>query len=171
MLAAAWSGVWFYARGQAEARINDWQAQQAKAGREFTCGKQEVGGFPFRIEVRCTNAAVELKDTQPALAIRLKEILVVAQVWDPKLLIAEFTGPLSAAEPGQPPHVDRELDARAGERARHALGAGTRLDRGRQSQARRRGFGQRRCSIQSTPSFMRACSSAHGRTIRRSISR
>jgi hypothetical protein len=105
VLAAAWSGVWFYASSEAKVRINDWQEQQAKAGRVFTCGKQELGGFPFRIEVRCTNAVAELKDTQPPLAIRLKEILVVAQVWDPKLLIAEFTGPLSASEPGQSPHV------------------------------------------------------------------
>jgi hypothetical protein len=102
-LAAAWSGVWYYAAGEAEARINDWQAQQAKAGRVFSCGSQKVGGFPFRIEARCVNASVELKDTQPPVAIKLKEILVVAQVWDPKLLIAEFTGPLTAAEPGQPP--------------------------------------------------------------------
>src|SRR5688572_26722093 len=102
-LAAAWSGVWYYAAGEAEARINDWQAQQATAGRVFSCGSQKVGGFPFRIEARCVNASVELKDTQPPVAIKLKEILVVAQVWDPKLLIAEFTGPLTAAEPGQPP--------------------------------------------------------------------
>jgi hypothetical protein len=102
VLAAVWSGVWYYAAGQAEARINDWQAQQAKAGRTFSCGSQKVGGFPFRIEVRCGEVAVELKDTQPPLAIRLKEIHVVTQVWDPKMLIAEFTGPLTAAEPGQP---------------------------------------------------------------------
>ncbi|MEA2877761.1 MAG: hypothetical protein QOF14_2957 [Hyphomicrobiales bacterium] len=102
-LAAAWSGIWYYAAGEAEARVNDWQAQQAKAGRVFSCGSQKVGGFPFRIEVRCGDVAVELKDTQPPLAIKLKEIHVVAQVWDPKMLIAEFTGPLTAAEPGQPP--------------------------------------------------------------------
>ena len=66
-----------------------------RPGRVFSCGSQTVGGFPFRIEVRCADAAVELKDTQPPLAIKLKEILVVAQVWDPKLLIAEFTGPLT----------------------------------------------------------------------------
>jgi len=102
-LAAAWSGIWHYAAGEAEARVNDWQAQQAKAGRVFSCGSQKVGGFPFRIEVRCGDVAVELKDTQPPLAIKLKEINVVAQVWDPKMLIAEFTGPLTAAEPGQPP--------------------------------------------------------------------
>jgi len=103
VLAAAWSGIWYYAAGEAEARVNDWQTQQAKAGRVFSCGSQKVGGFPFRIEVRCGDVAVELKDTQPPLAIKLKEIHVVAQIWDPKLLIAEFTGPLTAAEPGQPP--------------------------------------------------------------------
>jgi hypothetical protein len=105
VLAAVWSGIWYYAAGEAEARVNDWQAQQAKAGRVFSCGSQKVGGYPFRIEVRCGDVAVELKDTQPPLAIRLKEIHVVAQVWDPKLLIAEFTGPLTAAEPGQPPVI------------------------------------------------------------------
>jgi hypothetical protein len=103
VLAAAWSGIWYYAAGEAETRVNDWQAQQAKAGRVFSCGSQKVGGFPFRIEVRCGDVAVELRDTQPPLAIRLKEIHVIAQVWDPKMLIAEFTGPLTAAEPGQPP--------------------------------------------------------------------
>ena len=106
VLAAVWSGVWFYAAGEAESRINDWQTQQAKAGRTFACGTQTVGGFPFRIEVRCVNAAVELKDTQPPLALKLKDILVVAQVWDPKLLIAEFTGPLSVSDPGQPPYAN-----------------------------------------------------------------
>jgi hypothetical protein len=103
VLAAVWSGVWYFAAGEAEARVNDWQAQQAKAGRAFSCGTQKVGGFPFRIEVRCGDVTVELKDTQPPLAIKVKEIHVITQVWDPKLLIAEFTGPLTAAEPGQPP--------------------------------------------------------------------
>jgi hypothetical protein len=39
-------------------------------------------------------------------------------VWDPKLLIAEFTGPLTVAEAGQQPHVVRLVVAGAGERAR-----------------------------------------------------
>jgi hypothetical protein len=104
-LGAAWTGVWFYAAGEAEKRMNAWREQQARAGRVFGCGTQAVGGFPFRIEVRCTAATAELKDTQPPIAIKLKEILAVAQVWDPKLLIAEFTGPLMVADPGKPPHV------------------------------------------------------------------
>src|SRR5205085_999049 len=71
----------------------------------FTCGKQAVGGFPFRIELRCTDVSAELKDTQPPLALKLKEILVVSQIWDPKLFIAEFTGPLTATEAPQAPYA------------------------------------------------------------------
>src|SRR5437763_16931902 len=104
-LAAAWSAFWYYAAGQAETRINGWQTQQASAGRAFTCGKQAVGGFPFRIELRCTDVSAELKDTQPPLALKLKEILVVSQIWDPKLFIAEFTRPLTASDAAQAPYA------------------------------------------------------------------
>ena len=105
VLGIGWSGFWYWAAGQAETRINDWQAQQASAGRVFTCGKQTVGGYPFRIEARCTDVSVEVRDTRPALALRLKEILVVSQIWDPKLFIAEFTGPLAASDPGGAPYA------------------------------------------------------------------
>jgi hypothetical protein len=105
VLGAVWSGVWFFAASEAEKRMNAWREQQAGAGRKFDCATQSVGGYPFRIEVRCAGATVELQDTRPPIAIKLKEILAVAQVWDPKLLIAEFTGPLTVAEPGQQPHV------------------------------------------------------------------
>jgi hypothetical protein len=105
VLAIAWSGFWYYAAGEAEIRINAWQAQQASAGRAFTCGKQTLGGFPFRIEARCTDVSAELKDTRPPVALKLKEILVVSQVWDPKLFIAEFTGPLNASDPGGAPYL------------------------------------------------------------------
>ena len=105
VLGAVWTGVWFFAASEAEKRMNAWREQQASAGRKFDCATQAVGGYPFRIEVRCTGATVELQDTRPPIAIKLKEILAVAQVWDPKLLIAEFTGPLTVAEAGQQPHV------------------------------------------------------------------
>lgn len=105
LLGLGWSGFWYYAAGQAEARIAGWQAQQAGAGRTYSCGKQAVGGYPFRIEARCTDVSVELKDTQPPLSLKLKEILVVSQVWDPKLILLEYTGPLTAADPGQAPYA------------------------------------------------------------------
>ena len=118
-------------RAKPKARIDAWQAQQAKGGRAFTCGKQTVGGFPFRIEVRCADVAVELKDAQPPIAMKLKDILVVAQVWDPKLLIAEFTGPLTAADPGQPPYATASWTLAQASVRGTPTRARPRLDRGR----------------------------------------
>ena len=83
VLGAVWGGVWFFAAGEAEKRMNAWREQQAGAGRKFDCATQSVGGYPFRIEVRCAGATVELQDTRPPIAIKLKEILAVAQVSDP----------------------------------------------------------------------------------------
>ncbi|MCZ7659973.1 MAG: DUF2125 domain-containing protein [Xanthobacteraceae bacterium] len=106
VLGVAWTVFWYYAAGTAERLIADWRARQAQAGRVVTCGEQTIGGFPFRIEVRCADARVELTGgSAPPVALRLRDMAVLAQVYDPRLLIAEFTGPLEVGEPGRPAHM------------------------------------------------------------------
>ncbi len=107
--AIAWSGFWFYAASQVDVRADAWRAQEAKSGRVYDCAKRSVAGFPFRLEVRCDGASVSLVSqtaeqatTQVPLTARLGEILVVAQIYDPKLLIAEFTAPATISDRGQP---------------------------------------------------------------------
>lgn len=102
VLAGMWTAFWFYAASVAEATIGGWREQEGRLGRVYTCASQTVGGYPFRIEVRCANAGLDMRTAQPPIAIRAKNILLVAQIYDPTLLIAEFTGPLLIAEPGQP---------------------------------------------------------------------
>src|SRR3954467_13134949 len=74
ILAAAWSGFWFYAASQAEIAADAWRAQEAQAGRVpaagrakrakpgrvYDCAKRSIAGFPFRFEVRCSGASVAL---------------------------------------------------------------------------------------------------------------
>jgi hypothetical protein len=110
--AAAWSAFWFYAASQVDASADAWRAQEAKAGRVFDCASRSVAGFPFRLEVRCTGATVSLVSqtaaqaaTQAPITAKLGEILVVAQVYDPKLLIAEFAAPATISDRGQPPSM------------------------------------------------------------------
>ena len=98
--AAAWSAFWFYAASEAEVKADAWRAQEAKSGRVYDCARRTIAGFPFRLEVRCDGASVSLISqtagqaaAQTPLTASLREILVVAQVYDPKLLIAEFTAP------------------------------------------------------------------------------
>ena len=69
-----------------------------------------MAGFPFRLEVRCSGASVALRAqtaeqaaTQAPITAKLGEILVVAQIYDPKRLIAEFTAPATISDRGGPP--------------------------------------------------------------------
>ena len=110
--AAAWSAFWFYAASEVDVRADAWRAQEAKSGRIYDCARRSVAGFPFRLEVRCDGASVSLKAqtaeqaaTQAALTASLGEILVVAQVYDPKLLIAEFTAPATISDRGGSPSM------------------------------------------------------------------
>jgi hypothetical protein len=111
--AVAWSGFWFYAASQVDAKADAWRAQEAKSGRVYDCANRSVGGYPFRLEVRCDGASVSLASqtaeqaaTQaPPITAKLGEILVVAQVYDPSLLIAEFTAPATISDRGQQPSV------------------------------------------------------------------
>ena len=107
VVAIAWSAFWFYAASQVDVVTDAWRAQEAKAGRVYDCGKRSVAGFPFRLEVRCDDATVSLISQtagQTATAVpitaRLGQILVVAQVYDPKLVIAEFAAPAAISDRG-----------------------------------------------------------------------
>ena len=105
--AVAWTAFWFYAASQVEVSADAWRAQEAKSGRVYDCAKRSVAGFPFRLEVRCDGASVSLVSqtagaAQAPIIAKLGEILIVAQVYDPKLVIAEFTAPATLSEGGGP---------------------------------------------------------------------
>jgi hypothetical protein len=106
--AAAWSAFWFYAVSQAEVKADAWRAQEAKSGRSYDCAKQSIAGYPFRVEVRCDGARVTLTSQTAGAApapvtINLGEILAVAQIYNPKLLIAEFKSPATVSETSNAP--------------------------------------------------------------------
>lgn len=109
-LAAIWSGFWFYAASQVDEKFDGWRAREAKSGRTYDCADRSVAGYPFRLEVRCSKPVISLAGQTAAqlasrvpLTARLEEILAVAQVYDPTRVIAEFKGPVTVGQSGQPP--------------------------------------------------------------------
>lgn len=103
VLALGWSAFWWFAAQRAEATIATWTEQEARHGRIHTCASRTVGGYPFRFEVRCTQPAMELTGQQPPQVVRAKDAFAVAQVYQPGLIIAEITGPVTIGDSGQPP--------------------------------------------------------------------
>ena len=71
ILALAWTGFWFYAASRASATIAGWRAREAEAGRVHSCGQQTIGGYPFRIEVHCSDPAATFQTLAPPLMLRL----------------------------------------------------------------------------------------------------
>ena len=104
-LIGGWSWLWYDTAGRAEIAIEGWRAREAKVGRLYTCGSQSIGGYPFRIEVDCDKASALFRSNEAPVEIKTSGILIAAQIYQPDLLISEFHGPLTIAEPGQAPNI------------------------------------------------------------------
>ncbi len=98
-LTAAWIAAWYYSAGLAEQRISAWRAQEEQQGRIHSCGRQTIGGFPFRIEVRCVNAVAELRRANPPLTIAAKEIVFSGQLYNFTVSNADIAAPFTISEP------------------------------------------------------------------------
>jgi hypothetical protein len=105
VVAAAWSAFWYSAANEAQRRIAEWLEREARLGRIYSCASQSIAGYPFRIEVKCDRAQAALNNLRPALSLELSDVHVAAQIYQPTLLIGEFSGPLSIAEKGKAPHM------------------------------------------------------------------
>ncbi|MGB6400684.1 MAG: DUF2125 domain-containing protein [Bradyrhizobium sp.] len=109
VVAVAWSAFWFYAASQVDVQADAWRAREAKSGRVYDCAKRSVAGYPFRLEIRCDDASVSLisqtAGAEAPITAKLGEILVVAQIYDPKLVIAEFKAPATISDRGTAPLV------------------------------------------------------------------
>lgn len=108
--AIGWTVFWFYAASRIGDSLDAWRMNEARSGRVYDCARRNVGGYPFRFEVRCSDVSVTLlaqtaqtDSAKTRLRARLADIVVVAQVYDPGKLIADFTAPVTLAEAGDSP--------------------------------------------------------------------
>lgn len=93
ILGAGWSGLWFYAAGRAERELDAWIAREALLGRVWNCAERSLGGFPFRFELLCRAPSLVTQGTGDSLRITTANAHVVAQVWAPNHMVAEFASP------------------------------------------------------------------------------
>ena len=112
LLVVGWTVFWFVAASRIETELDGWRAREAKAGREYDCGQRKIGGFPFRLEVYCEGVGIALSKqtaeqsaSNTLVTARLAGIHVVTQVYNPTLIIAEFTGPVTFTDLGQQPSI------------------------------------------------------------------
>src|SRR6478735_7031303 len=61
-----------------------------------SCADRSLTGFPFRIELRCSAVTLERSDGR----FRLGPTTAVAQVYQPRLVVFESTGPFHVEQGG-----------------------------------------------------------------------
>lgn len=99
LAAIGWSIFWFWAAARAGEAVDVWLAREAKLGRVYGCGERETTGYPFRIEVECRQVGVRLAAEGGEIVATAPRFVALAQVYDPKRLIGELEGPVSATLP------------------------------------------------------------------------
>ncbi|HVV94512.1 MAG TPA: DUF2125 domain-containing protein [Hyphomicrobiales bacterium] len=106
VLIAGWSAWWFHAAGRVGTVIDSWLKRESAAGREVDCADRSVGGFPFEVVVRCRTIAVTVPGDPTPVVARAAGFVGLAQVYDPRHIIVELTGPMQVGAAGKPPVVE-----------------------------------------------------------------
>lgn len=90
LLVIGWSAAWFAIRERVRSGLDEWISKEASAGRRWTCADRTIGGYPFRIEIRCSDFTID----RPDVSASIGRLLVVSQVYRPRHIIAEASGPM-----------------------------------------------------------------------------
>jgi hypothetical protein len=94
LVAIGWSAAWFAARSIAMRELDAWIANEAAAGRRWTCADRAVSGYPLRMQVSCRALGLERLN----MRIALGPASAVAEVYDPRLIVLRVEGPLRASD-------------------------------------------------------------------------
>ena len=99
LLAAGWTGFWFYASDRVASGIDAWIAREAAAGRVWACPERALTGFPLRFELTCRSPSLVLTQSDGVTRAGLKGLTAVAQLYQPNQMDIDLTGPLSVTRP------------------------------------------------------------------------
>jgi len=103
VLAVGLAWGWYLAASTADRALSGWVGREARLGRVYACGSQSIGGFPIRIIIRCDKAAATFNSNHPPFDLTATGIRFSAALYRPTLLHGAISGPVTIADPGQPP--------------------------------------------------------------------
>jgi len=100
VIAAGWTAAWTYLAGEAGARFDDWIRAEAARGHQHRCADRAVGGWPFRIDITCRDAAYVFDTPQGRMEARFGALVATAMVYRPDHVIVDLRSPFHLAQAG-----------------------------------------------------------------------
>lgn len=87
LIAAGWTAWWFHARGQAQDRLAQFEANTLA----LNCVSREWGGYPFRIHVDCLSPRID----QYGVKASADKLRLIIQAWNANHVIGAIFGPVN----------------------------------------------------------------------------
>jgi len=90
-LAGIWSSAWYYVAGKVEEILSSGQSRLAVKNIEIQCPGQAISGFPFRINLDCSETSYS--DTQKGFSLQAGALRSAAQAYQPGKAVIELDSP------------------------------------------------------------------------------
>lgn len=101
-----WSVAWFAVATFVERKIDTAMHELGSSGVSVACTNRAIGGYPFRLEVRCGRGS---RVATRAGAVELGGLVAVALIYDPDRVIVEARAPAEISDGGVPVRLDWSL--------------------------------------------------------------
>lgn len=95
VLFLAWSAYWLFAMRLAHDEFDRWVDQAARDGMTVSCGDEDWGGYPFRVEFSCVPLRLSWSNESGAGSIDLGRLESVFQIYNPRHVLASASAPAS----------------------------------------------------------------------------
>ena len=96
LVIAGWSAFWFVAKGVVGNGIDKAIAEAGQRGDVWTCANRSISGYPFRLEVRCSDVTLARTSAAGVVSLSTGPLVAIGQPHTPSHVIVQADGPLRA---------------------------------------------------------------------------
>jgi hypothetical protein len=96
LIVGGWSTFWYVARGLVGSGIDKAIADASARGDIWTCLNRSISGYPFRLEIRCSDVTLARNVTAGVTKLSTGPTVFIGQPHTPGHVIVQLDGPLVA---------------------------------------------------------------------------
>jgi hypothetical protein len=94
--AAGWAVFWYVKSRETAAAVTAWTTHEAQLGRAWSCPTQKIGGFPFSVEISCTELLFQGEILGKTLTGTLRGFRATSPLLRTGKLLAQLEPPFAA---------------------------------------------------------------------------
>src|SRR5262249_37361890 len=91
----------FYALQSFNSTFSNWRVWEEQSGRQYACASESIGGFPFRVEMRCGGPQASLTTENGKFTAEAKALRIAVDLFHPNVIVSKLEGPITFAEAGK----------------------------------------------------------------------